>query len=44
MSREHDPAMKAKWDHEYVVRMSLWFDIKIFVYTALKIFGAVKGR
>lgn len=44
MKREHDPEFKAEWDHKYVLRMSLWFDIKIFVYTFLKIFGAAKGR
>ena len=44
MNREHDPAIKAKYDHEYVVKMSLWFDIKIFIKTILKIFGKGKGR
>jgi len=44
MKREHDPEFKAKWDSEYVKRMSLWFDIELFVYTILKIFGAVRGR
>lgn len=44
MKREHDPEFKAYWDHKYVVRMSLWFDAGIFIYTILKIFGAVKGR
>ena len=44
MKREHDPEFKAEWDHKYVLRMSLWFDVKIFVYTILKMFGAVKGR
>lgn len=44
MKREHDPEFKAEWDHKYVVRMSFGFDIKIFFYTFLKIFGAVKGR
>lgn len=44
MKREHDPESKAKWDSEYVKRVSLWFDIGIFGYTVLKIFGAVKGR
>ena len=44
MNREHDPKQKAYWDHIYVARMSLWFDIKIFFYTILKLFGAVKGR
>ena len=44
MKREHDPEFKAEWDHKYVVRLSIWFDIAIFGYTILKIFGAVKGR
>ena len=44
MKREHDPKFKAEWDHKYVERMSFWFDIKLFVYTFLKVFGAVKGR
>ena len=44
MKREHDPEFKALWDSEYVKRMSFWFDVKLFVYTILKIFGAVKGR
>lgn len=44
MKREHDPEFKAEWDSKYVERMSLWFDLGIFGYTILKIFGAVKGR
>ena len=44
MKREHDPEFKALWDSEYVKRVSLWFDTKLFIYTFLKIFGAVKGR
>lgn len=44
MKREHDPEFKAEWDHKYVIRMSFWFDTKIFFYTFLKVFGAVKGR
>lgn len=44
MQRTHDPEFKAKWDSRYVERMSFWFDVKVFVYTILKIFGAVKGR
>lgn len=44
MKRDHNPEFKAEWDHKYVVRMSFWFDIKLFVYTFLKVFGAVKGR
>lgn len=44
MKREHDPEFKALWDHKYVERMNLFFDIGVFGYTILKIFGAVKGR
>lgn len=44
MKRQHDPEFKAYWDHRYVERMSLFFDIGLFAYTILKIFGAVKGR
>ena len=44
MNREHDPNQKAYYDHFYVTKMSFWFDTKVFVYTVLKLFGAVKGR
>lgn len=44
MHREHDPEFKAKYDHEYVVKLSLWLDIKLFVLTCLRIFGVGKGR
>ena len=44
MKREHDPEFKALWDSRYVERISFWFDTKIFVYTILKLFGAVRGR
>lgn len=44
MKREHNPEFKAEWDYKYVLRMSFWFDAKIFIYTVLKLFGAVKGR
>lgn len=44
MKREHDPEFKALWDSEYVKRISFWFDCSIFMYTILKLFGAVKGR
>ena len=44
MKRKHNPEFKAYWDHRYVERMSLFFDIGIFIYTILKLFGAVKGR
>lgn len=43
MRREHDPALKAKYDHEYVVKMSLWLDIKLFVLTCLRIFRRKDG-
>ena len=41
---ELDPIEKANYDFEYMKKMSLWFDIKIFVYTILKVFGAAKGK
>lgn len=44
MKREHDPEFKAYWDSKYVERLSLWFDCGVFLYTILKLFGAVKGR
>ena len=42
--RAHDPASKAKLDHEYVKNISLWLDIKIFLLTILFLFGAGKGE
>lgn len=33
MKREHNPDLKAKYDHEYVLKMSLWMDIKLFFKT-----------
>ena len=39
--------IKAKFDGEYVQKMSLWFDIKIFFKTILKVFkhdGVVEGK
>lgn len=44
MKRGHNPEKKAYFDHEYVKNISLWLDIKIFVLTILKLFGAVKGE
>lgn len=44
MHREHDPEFKAKYDHEYALKFSLWMDIKLFVLTVLRIFGVGKGR
>ena len=31
-------------DFEYLQRLSFWFDTRIFMYTILKSFGAVKGK
>lgn len=39
-----DPKTKAMYDGIYLEKFSLWWDIKIFVYTILKVFGAAKGR
>lgn len=39
--------IKAKFDGEYVEKMSLWFDIKIFLKTIIKVFkhdGIVEGE
>ena len=44
MKREHDPEKKAELDSEYVTKMSLWFDTKMFVCTIIKLFGVVKGK
>lgn len=41
---ELDPVMKAELDGVYFEHFSLWWDIKIFVYTILCVFGAAKGR
>lgn len=43
MRRDHDPALKAKYDHEYVVNMSLWLDIKLFVLTVFRVFRRNSG-
>ena len=39
-----DPVLKAGYDGLYFEHFSLWWDIKIFVYTILKVFGVAKGR
>lgn len=39
-----NPLSKAEYDLYYYQHMSLWLDMKIFVYTILKLFGAAKGR
>ena len=44
MKRDHNPEEKAKYDHEYVLNLSFWNDIKIFVGTVLKLFGSNSGK
>ncbi len=44
MKREHGPNIKAKYDHEYVKNLSFWLDVKLFVLTVLRLFGAGRGR
>ena len=39
-----DPVIKANYDGIYFEHFSLWWDVKIFVYTILKVLGAAKGR
>ena len=39
-----DPKEKALYDGIYFEHFSLWWDIKIFIYTILKVLGAAKGR
>ncbi|MBQ7617170.1 sugar transferase [bacterium] len=41
--REHNPSLKAKYDHEYVVKLSLWLDIYIFFVTVFRIFARSDG-
>ena len=41
---ELNPVQKALYDGVYYEHFSLWWDIKIFIYTILKMFGAAKGR
>ena len=41
---ELDPVLKAGYDGIYFEHFSLWWDVKIFVYTILKVLGAAKGR
>ena len=42
--RDHDPEIKAKLDHEYVAKVSLLMDIKIFILTVVSLFGKGKGK
>lgn len=43
MRRDHDPALKAKYDHEYVSNLSFWLDIKLFVLTIFRVFRRNDG-
>ena len=38
MKRDHNPELKAEYDHEYVKNISLWLDIKILFLTFACIF------
>ena len=44
MHRDHDPIKKAEWDSEYVRKVSMWIDIKLFVLSFLVLFGYDAGR
>ncbi len=44
MKRSHDIYAKAKFDSYYVAHLSFWFDLKIFIYSFLVLFGFAKGR
>lgn len=39
-----DAETKAMYDGIYFEHFSLWLDIKIFIYTILRVFGAAKGK
>ena len=40
LHRNHDPALKAKYDHEYVERISFGLDFRLFVLTVLRVFSS----
>ena len=44
MHRDHDPIKKAEWDSEYVRKVSMWTDMKLFVLSFLVLFGYDAGR
>lgn len=41
---ELDPSEKAEYDYYYLLHFSFFLDCKIFIFTILSLFGAVKGR
>ena len=43
MHRQHNPARKAKYDHEYVVKMNIWTDICLFILTIVRVFRRNDG-
>ena len=43
MKRNHNPAEKAEYDHEYVVKMSFWLDTKLFFKTIFGVCGRKDG-
>lgn len=43
MRREHDPVLKAKYDHEYALKINLLLDIKLFFKTIFSIFRRKSG-
>lgn len=44
LKREHSPEKKAKLDSEYVIKLSFWMDLVLFLKTVFGIFGKNKGR
>jgi len=44
LKRDHSPENKAKLDSEYVVKLSFWMDLVLFLKTVFGIFGKNKGR
>lgn len=43
MRRDHDPVLKAKFDHEYVLKISFWLDLKLFFRTLTIMFNKRDG-
>ena len=44
LKRDHSPENKAKLDSEYVIKLSFWMDLVLFLKTIFGIFGKNKGR
>ena len=43
MKRDHSPQDKARYDHEYVKKLSFWLDIKLFFQTIFGVCGRKDG-